>query len=183
LVDRAPGIRPRPGFWHILDVAFRCALPAVLTGIVLIVLGAPFGIPGQAQLQPAWTLACVFFWSLYRPAAMPAFIVFLLGLLLDLSAEAPLGVSALILMLAHGLALRSRRVLVRQGFALVWLVFLGVAAGAAVTEWVLVSLLTWRLLPPWPALFEFLVTAGFYPALATLLIRAHRGPAAPERAA
>ena len=32
---------------------------------------APFGVPGQAALLPAVALTCVWFWSLYRPAAMP----------------------------------------------------------------------------------------------------------------
>ena len=43
-----------------------------------------------------------------------------------------LALIVLVLLVVHGFALRWRRVLVRQGFLLVWLVFLAVAAGAAV---------------------------------------------------
>ena len=46
----------------------------------------------------------------------------------------------------------------------------------------LISILTWRVLPPWPALFEFGVAVGIYPMLATVLTAAHRSVAAPERA-
>jgi rod shape-determining protein MreD len=91
-------------------------------------------------------------------------------------------VSILILLLAHAVALRIRRVLVREGFALVWLMFFAFAGAAALLEWLLVSVLTWRVLPPWPALFEFGMAVGAYPILATLLTHAHRGIAAPERA-
>ena len=153
-----------------------------LTAAVLILLSMPMGIPGQAQMQPAWTLASVYFWTLFRPASLPAPAVFALGLLLDLLAQGPIGISVLVLLLAHATALRIRRVLVRQGFALVWLMFFLVAATAATLEWTLVSLLTWRALSVWPALFEFGMAVGAYPILATLLTHAHRGIAAPERA-
>ncbi len=182
LAEQTPGIRPRPTLPHLLDVTARQAVPGALTAAVLLLLSSPMGIPGQAQMQPAWTITCVYFWSLFRPASMPAPTVFAIGLLLDLLAQGPLGVSVLVLLLVHAAALRLRRPLVRQGFAVVWLMFFLFAATAAALEWVLVCLLTWRGLPPWPALFEFAMAAGAYPALATLLSRAHGGIAAPERA-
>jgi rod shape-determining protein MreD len=165
-----------------LDVASRHAFPGVQTAAVLLLLSAPLGLPGQAQLQPAWAMACVYFWSLYRPAAMPAMLVFALGLLLDLLAQGPIGIQVLVLLLIHATALRTRRALTRAGFAMVWLVFAGVAAAAAAAEWLLVCLLTWRLVPPWPGFFELGLAAGLYPLLAVYLIGLHRGRAAPEQA-
>ncbi len=181
-MDRMPGIRPRASLWQKLDAASRLAFPTVLTALVLLVLSAPLGLPGEAQLQPAWALACVFFWSVFRPNSMPPLAVFCLGLLCNLLGLAPAGVPVLILLIAHGIAVRSRRVLARQGFAIVWLAFVAVATGAAALEWALICLLDWHLFPGWPGLFEALVAAGFYPALATVLTRAHRSIAAPEQA-
>ena len=181
-MDRSPGVRPRQGLWHALDTASRYALPGVQTVAVLLLLSAPFGIPAQAQLQPAWAQACVFFWSLYRPASMPAPLVFAIGLLLDLLAQSPIGIEVLVLLLIHGLALKSRRGLTRSGFATVWLVFMAVALGAAIVEFLLVCLLTWHALPPWPGAFEFGIAAGLYPFLAFYFIGLHRGLAAPEQA-
>ena len=180
--DRHPGIRPHPGLWLSLDTAARYALPGAQTIAVLLLLSAPFGIPGQAQLQPAWATACVFFWSLYRPASLPALLVFAIGLLLDLLAQGPIGVHVFILLLVHATALRLRRTLTRSGFATVWLMFCGVAAASAAVEWLLVSLFNWRLPPPWPGVFEFGIAAGFHPFLAYYLIALHRSVAAPERA-
>ena len=181
-MDQKPGIRPALTLWHALDVAARYVFPVLLTGLVLLLLSTPLGIPGQAQMQPAWALASIYFWTVFRPASMPAGAVFALGLLLDLLAQGPVGVGVLIVLLTHATALRNRRWLARQGFALVWLVFIVVAVLAAALEWVLVSLLTWRALPPWPGLFECGMAAGAYPILATLLTRAHRTIAAPEHA-
>ncbi len=181
-MDSAPGVRPRDGLWHALDTVSRYALPGVQTVAVLLLLSAPLGIPAQAQLQPAWAQACVFFWSLYRPASMPAPLVFAIGLLLDLLAQAPVGIEVLVLLLIHAIALKTRRVLTRSGFATVWLVFMGVALGAATLEYLLVSLLTWHALPYWPGAFEFGIATGLYPFLAFYMIGLHRNLAAPEQA-
>jgi rod shape-determining protein MreD len=181
-MDKTPGIRPRPGLWHVMDVASRYAFPGGQTMFVLLLLSAPLGIPGQAQLQPAWALASIWFWSLFRPAAVPAALVFGIGLLSDLLSQGPIGIHVLLLLLLHAVAVKFRRTLTRTGFAVVWLAFTGAAAAAVAIEWLLVSLLIWRWLPPWPGLFEFGVTAGIYPWLAIYFTLLHRGPAAPERA-
>jgi rod shape-determining protein MreD len=181
-MDKTPGIRPRLTVLHRLDVAARYCFPAACTVFVLLVLSTPLGLPGQAQMQPAWVLASVFFWSLYRPTSLPAGVVFAIGLLLDLLAQGPIGIGVLILLLTHGTALRLRRFLTRQGFGLVWLAFMAFAAAAAAAEWLLVSAITWRALPLSPALFECAMSIGAYPLLAAALIRAHRTLAAPELA-
>ncbi len=179
--ERLPGIRPRPTLWRQLDSASRTAFPFACTVLLLLALAAPLRLPGQAQLQPAAVLACVFFWSLFRPASMSPPVVFVIGILADLLGLTPLGISVLILLIVHGLAVRWR-VLAGQGFLLVWLTFVIVAAGAALLDWGLTSLLLFRVLPPRAALFQFGLTAGLYPLLAALFIIAHRGLANPERA-
>ena len=165
-----------------LDAASRAAFPAACTALVLLALSFPLGVPGQAEWQPAAALACVFFWSLFRPASMPPAVVFAIGLVADLLGLSPVGVSVLVLLIVHGIAVRWRRVLVRQGFLLVWLAFVCVAAGAALMEWALVCALTMRLFSPSPALFEWALTSGLYPVLAMLFTRAHRGLANPDQA-
>ena len=180
--QRTPGIQPRPTLLRQLDAASRHSFPAACTALLLLLLAAPLGLPGQAQLLFATASACVFFWSLFRPASMPPSAVFVLGLLADLLGLAPIGVSVLTLLVVHGLALQWRRVLAGQGFLLVWLAFVAVAAGVAMLAWGLASLLTLRLLPPGPVLFQFGLTAGLYPALAALFTRAHRSLANPDDA-
>lgn len=181
MTEKLPGIRPRPTLWRQLDMASRAAFPAACTALLLLVLAAPLRLPGQAQLQPAAALACVFFWSLFRPSSMPPPIVFALGLLLDLLGLEPVGISVIVLLATHAFAVRWR-VLAAQGFLTVWLVFVAVAAVAATLVWALTSLLTFRLLPVSPALFQFGLTAGLYPVLAAVFTGTHRTLADPERA-
>ncbi len=180
--ERLPGIRPRPGVWRRLDMSARRGFPSAIAALLMLLAGAPFGFGGQAQLQVAIALACVFFWSLFRPASMPPWIVFLLGVLSDLLGFAPLGVGVLLLLTVHGFALRWRRTLMRLGFLPVWVAFTVLAVGSALAQWVLVSALSLRLMPGGPAVFLAALATGLYPLLAVPLTAAHRSLADPEQA-
>jgi rod shape-determining protein MreD len=174
--------RPAPasGLLRQIDALARAALPSGLTALLLVLAAVPVGVPG---LVPAIALPCVFFWSVFRPAALPPPAVFGLGLLQDLLTAAPLGAGVLVLLVVHGLAARWRRFLVKQSFLLVWLAFCVFTAGAAALGGALQALLAWHVLPVPPGVWQALLTAGLYPVLAWLLTRVHeammRAEAAP----
>jgi len=171
---RYPGIRPHLTIGRRLDHAARAGFPATCTVLTMFLTQAPFGIPGQAVLLPSVTLASVWFWSLFRPASMPPPAVFGVGVLMELLGYLPLGVGVLTLLLAHGIAVRWRRFLGQQGFAITWLAFVPVAAGAALLSWVLVAALTLRLLPAGLSVFQGVLSGVLYPVLAIPLAWLHR---------
>jgi rod shape-determining protein MreD len=181
-VDRVPGIRPRSTLARRLDMLARRSFPVGCTVALMFLGNAPLGVPDQAVMLPAVAVASVFFWSLFRPASMPPPAVFLIGLLLDLLGWLPVGDGVLTLLLVHGLCLRWRRVLVRQGFLMIWMAFLGFAAGAAALIWAIAALLSFQLLPPQTAIFQAVLTGALYPALAIIFARAHTTVADPARA-
>ena len=180
--ERRPGIRPRPTIWRRLDAAARRALPVTFSAILVLLLCAPLDLPQQQVLLPGAAMGSVFFWSVFRPASMPAPMVFLLGLLTDLLSFSPPGVAILTLLIVHAVGLGWRHGLARQGFLVVWLLFLLVAAGAVALDWVLACAFALRLLPPQPACLELALAAGLYPLLSALFTWAHRGVADPDRA-
>lgn len=161
---------PRPGVLRQLDALARTLLPGAICAVLLVLAPAAAGVPGVA---PAVALPCVFFWSVFRPAAMPPPAAFLLGLLQDLLTLAPFGTGMLTLLLAHGLAVRWRGVLARWSFLLVWLVFAGFAAAAAGLGWLLQAVLAWQLPPATPGLMQAALTTGLYPPIAFGLTRLH----------
>jgi rod shape-determining protein MreD len=181
-IDQSPGIRPRATLGRRLDIAARRGFPVGSTILLMLITEAPFNIIGQAAFLPAVTLAAVWFWSVHRPTSLPPPLVFGIGVLLDLRGYLPLGTGVLTLLLVHGVALRLRRVFGQQRFAVVWLAFVVVAAGSSALTWLLVVLLTVRLTPAGPAVFQAVLTAALYPALAIPLAAAHRSIADPERA-
>ncbi len=148
----------------------------------LFVIGLPFGLPGQAELRPAFAIGCIFFWSLYRPAALPAPVIVIVGLLLDLLGFSPLGLWAVLLLSLKGLILLGRRRLLPLSFMFIWLVFCAAAAALSAIAWAVQSALYLSMLPTLPLAAQILTSIFLYPALTALFIRAHRGAAAVELA-
>lgn len=173
--------RPAPamGLLRQVDALARAAFPTASTALLLVLAAVPAGLPG---LVPAAALPCVFFWSVFRPAALPPPVVFGLGLLEDLLTAVPIGAGVLTLLVVGGLATRWRPFLARQSFLVVWLVYCGVAIGAAALGWLLQVVLGWRLVPVAPAFYQLLLSAGLYPSLAALLTRVHEGMTQAETA-
>jgi rod shape-determining protein MreD len=162
---------PAPGLLRRLDALARAAFPAATTALMMVMAAAPVGLPSAL---PAVALCCVFFWSLFRPAAMSPPVCFGIGLLQDLLGFAPLGLGILTMLVVHGFVLRLRRLLARQSFLAVWLAFAGFAMGAALLGYVLQAGLNARLPPPVPGVVFWALSAGFYPAIAALLTRLHK---------
>lgn len=161
---------PSPGLLRRLDDIARAAFPATGTVLLMVLAGGPSGVPA---LVPAVALPCIIFWSIFRPGAMPPLAVFLIGLLQDLLTVAPLGIGVVTLLVAHGLAVAWRRVLVRQSFMFAWLAFCAFSLGAAALGWVLTALLAWKLPSFAPAVHQAALSAGLYPAFAFVLSRIH----------
>jgi rod shape-determining protein MreD len=180
LSDRTPGVRPRATFGRGLDIALRQAFPAITSIVLMFLSMVHFGLSGQSELLPTVSTTCVWFWSLYRPSAMPPPVVFLIGLLLDILGFLPLGVGPVTMLATHGLAHRLRNFLSRQGFFVVWLTFTMTACAMAAMNWSLVSLLSFRLEPRAPVLFEAGLAFAMYPLVAIPMAMARRKIADPD---
>lgn len=167
------------GVMRRVDDAARASFPALFTAVLVVLAAVPVGAPG---LVAAVALPGIFFWTIFRPTAMPAPVVFLLGLLQDLLSFAALGAGVLTLLVVHGLALRGRDLLVKRSFLFNWLVFCAFAAGAAALGWALQALLGWQVPPSAPGLHQFGVAVGLYPALAWVQSRAHAAMTRAETA-
>jgi rod shape-determining protein MreD len=94
----------------------------------------------------------------------------------------PLGIGVFTLLAVHGIALSLRQSLAPRGFAWIWIVFAAVAVAASLVIWLLVMLLTFRLLSPYPAMFTAVLTVALFPVMAVPFAVAHRSVADPDRA-
>ena len=181
-IDRRPGIRPRSGLGRRLDILARCSFPSCITILLMLLTQAPLDMPGQSASLPAVALCCVWFWSLFQPALLPPPVVFILGVLLDLLGYLPLGVGVFTLLAVQGVALAFGRSFSQRNFGWIWIAFGAVAGAASLLIWLLVMLLSVRLLSPGPAMLIAILTFSIYPALAVPLARARDSIANPEQA-
>ncbi len=170
---------PASGPLQRLDAGARAIFPVSLTAFLAVMAAVPIGPP---SLVIALALPCVFFWSLFRPAAMPPLAVFALGLLADLLSFQPLGVGVLLLLVTHGVAMRWRAVIARAPFLVAWLAFSALALGAAALGWLLQLVLTLQWPPLAPPLALAAMMLGMYPPLALVLSRMHMAMARAEDA-
>ena len=160
--------------WTRLDGTARNLVPFTVT-VLLIMFGmVPLGVPGFGPVMPALGVIAVFYWLVYRPDLMPAWVVFLVGLFQDLLGGGALGVGVFVLLVVYAALVGQRRYLAQASFILVWLAFLPVAAGAFVLTWLFNGLIADALLAPGPAVSQYLSTVVFYPFVAWLFLQAQR---------
>ncbi len=163
----------RPSLLQKMDVASRHTMPVLLTLALTLLSQVPTHIPALAGVMPPLALMGVYYWAIYRPDLFTAGTAFAIGFLQDLISGTPLGVSALVLLLAHGVAASQRRYFLGHGFLAVWWGFALVSAGAALASGILVSFLAGGGLDPKPVLFQYVLALFLFPPLARLIGAAH----------
>ena len=164
----------KPSLWHRLDALARRLTPFALTLVLVVVSVVPLHIPGFARVAPLLPLIAVYHWAIYRPRLLPAFAVFVIGVLQDTLTGTPIGVNALVFIGVYGVVLSQRRFFAGKSFAVVWLGFAVVAAGAALSSWILVSVYHLTLVAPRAVVFQYLMTLGVFPLLAWVFLRWQR---------
>jgi rod shape-determining protein MreD len=157
-----------------IDLALRSVTPFLLT-LALILLGAmPLSMPVDVPITPAFGLMAVFYWSVYRPDLLPAVAVFALGLLQDLIAGAPLGITAVIWLAAFSIVLNQRKIFLGKPFAMSWWGFSMVAMAAGAARWLISSTLAGHLLDAHRMTAELASTVLLFPLSVWLFVATHR---------
>ena len=149
----------------------RICIPVVLSVFLIFFAVLPYGLSKSALAAPILALISVYYWSVFRPDLMPASAAFLLGLLVDILSAGPPGLYALVFILVHLAASGQRRALAGKSFAVGWLGYFLIAAGAAVITWALASMFNATILDYRPILVIHAVGTAAYPLVAVLLAR------------
>lgn len=112
-----------PGFVITLAVAF-CGTASLI---------------GPTLPTPMLAWIGVYYWSLFRPASLPYWFLFLLGIMQDLVCGLPLGLSSLLLLLLRLFITRGRHLITLQHFIAIWTGFAIAAFVSGVLTFVLFS--------------------------------------------
>lgn len=158
-------------------------LSAEFTGFVLayILIVCLFLVNVQAPLLLSagdagapFLLMGIYYWSAYRPTLVPLWLVFILGIMLDLLSGAPVGLNAFVLVAARWLVTDQRLFLMGQPFMIVWLGFIIVCAIAAAAQWLIYGALnlSWSAPETIPAMIA--LGAVLFPPVSILLHATHQ---------
>lgn len=152
----------------------RGCVPTVATAILLLLAALPWALPHGGVLLPVCGIASVYYWSLYRPEQMPLGAAFLLGIFTDLLGGEPLGTMALVLVLVQAVASGQQRALAGKSFAVAWLGYMLISAGAAILHWIVICIYFVAIVDPTAAVVSHALGVVLYPILTVLLVRVHR---------
>ncbi len=149
-------------------------LPIATTALAALISILPLKIPGYAALTPAFTLMAAYHWTIYRPDLLPPLALFALGVAEDLVVGAPVGVTALLLLLVYSVVLSYRRYFVNRTFPFVWSGFTILTMSAMLGLWAVYSMLDLTLLSIRNTIFRGVLTIAIFPVASFLLGRTQR---------
>ncbi|MFB0991698.1 MAG: rod shape-determining protein MreD [Rhodospirillales bacterium] len=161
----------KTSIWYRLDILTRLLTPFLLTLALVVLNLVPLEIPRFSRVVPLLPLIAIYHWAVYRSELLPAYAVFMIGLLQDIFSGAPIGVYTLVFLLVYGMVIWQHRFLFGKSFAIIWIGFAIVAAGAFVLAWALISLWSFSLLEIRAAFFQYLLTVATFPSLAWVFMR------------
>ncbi|MEQ8196300.1 MAG: rod shape-determining protein MreD [Rhodospirillales bacterium] len=157
--------------WQRLDLWARYLTPFGLTLAFVILSVVPMHVPGFARVAPLLALIAVYHWTVFYPSLLPAYAVFVIGVLQDCLAGTAFGVNAMVLLVAYGIVMSQRRFLVGKSFFIVWLGFAVIAALAMLAGWMMVSVVSVTFVDGQALVFQYLVTLGLYPVICWFFLR------------
>lgn len=131
--------------------------------LATIVFGIPMTFWGLQLPEPVFPLAVAFAWAVIRPSVLAPFGVLLMGLFLDVYWGGAIGLWAICLLIAYGMALAGRSMMAGQNRAVVW-AWYGMVTATAMLAGYLFVMLDAKATPGLiPVAWQFLATILLYP--------------------
>jgi rod shape-determining protein MreD len=160
--------------WQRLDQGLRLAMPSLVALLMTLLSVIVWPLPYLGPVMPPLAFIALYYWTTHRPDLFPSGIAFLIGLLNDVINGLPVGVSALLFLIAHHLILRQRRFFAGHSFLMLWSGFALAAAALMVAEWLLIALVRWQPAPFLPVLLQTALAIVLFPLPCWILIRLQR---------
>lgn len=155
-----------PSLSYQVNRILRGSIPFWLTFFLALLSVVPMRIDGFATVTPSLVSISVFYWSLHRPYLLPAPVVFLVGIISDILTGVPMGLSSLMLLFIHGVAISQRLVFVGRAFILTWWGYFLIATAVALLSWIIACLYSLSILPIAPILIQLLLSILVFPVFA-----------------
>lgn len=145
--------------------------PTLLAVVGTVLLGMPLRLFGMALPEPVFPMVLAFAWAVIRPSVLGPFLLLVAGLFLDLFWGGALGLWALALILAYGVALTARSLMAGQSTTVLAVWYLGATALAFGAAYLFAMLDAH--VPPDPVAVgvQFAITVALFPLSKRLIDR------------
>ena len=115
-------------------------VPMVQALALTVLFGIPFKVFGLPLPEPVFPMVAAFAWAVFRPSILAPFAVLIMGLFLDYFWGGPIGLWAVCLLAAYGVALGGRTMMAGQSQAILWTWYAVVTAVAMLLGYLFILL-------------------------------------------
>jgi rod shape-determining protein MreD len=148
-------------------LSYAAASAILIMFVILNII--PLPIAALEGIRPPFVLIMIYYMAILRPQLVKLWLVFMLGLLLDILQGYPLGVQSLLFVMMQMIIVNQHRYFMGQSFIMTWWGFMMMVLLMTVLQWLLVSFLYWHLLPFQPLLATALCAVFFFPLVVPFL--------------
>lgn len=157
------------------DTGVRLVAPYSLMAVLFVFNTVSISFPRTGSITAPLLLMAIYYWSIYRPALIPAWLAFIAGIMVDLlSGISTVGINALVFVIVRWVVTDQRRFLMGQSFLMIWIGFVIVSVVALLIQWLVFGLLGAGWLPFRPLGFSVLLGMALFPAISMLLHITHK---------
>ncbi len=167
-------MNPFPTMGETFEKALRMVLPYTVIMLFFFLNTVSFSNVGAHFSEYPFFLITLYYWFIHRPTLLPMWLVFLAGVVMDAMTGAPLGLNALLFGILRVVITSQRRFLIAQTFPVVWIIFAMVLLAHFFLQWVLHSLIAWRVLSLEGVELFMLGGILIFPILTILLHATHK---------
>jgi rod shape-determining protein MreD len=160
--------------WQRAEHAGRLALPLLSVTAAALLGSIVWPLPYLGSVAPPLALMAIYYWALHRPDLFRPGMAFGIGLLHDVVNDLPLGLSALLFVVAHQMIYRYRRFFVGHSFFMMWFGFGLTVVGTLFIQWLALCIIHWQMIPLLPVLMQAVFAIVFFPLPCWLLILMQR---------
>ena len=163
-----------------MEFIARMLVPYAVLAMIFILSVVSVPYPLAVFFQAPLLLMAIYYWSVYRPTLLPPWLVFAIGLLLDLITGMPyLGLSAILFLLGRIVVVDQRRFLTGQSFMVIWMGFAALAALFHIFQWSMSCLLSLQWMPVRDFVSSYVLGIVLFPVLYLFLHLSHKILPAP----
>ncbi len=161
------------GTERIEAIARISAVYLVLVALFFLdVMAVPY--PLSFLMEAPFLLMGIYYWSVYRPSLLPAWVCFAIGLLMDILSGFPMGLRALLFVVIRMFLIDQRRFLLAQGFIIFWLGFAFIGAVYFTIIWLVLSVIAFQFLPLMTAAVPLTLGIMIFPLICAFLRLSHK---------